>query len=48
MLTLSCGTVPTNSDIVGILAARAVENAVYHSVCAAKSLHGKPAMQEYV
>ncbi|MGP1457724.1 MAG: P1 family peptidase [Treponema sp.] len=48
MFALCSGNVPADPDVVGILAARAVENAVYRSVRAAQSLHGKPALQEYV
>ena len=45
-LSLFRRVVPADPDVVGILAARAVENAVYRAVRAAKSLHGKPALRD--
>ena len=46
MFALCSRKVPADPDVVGILAARAVENAVYRAVRAAKSLHGKPALRD--
>ncbi|MFR6380141.1 MAG: P1 family peptidase [Evtepia sp.] len=41
-----CGSVPADPDAVGILAARAVEEAICRGVRAAESLHGRPAIRD--
>lgn len=40
------GTVPADPDAVGILAARAVEEAIRRGVKAAETLHGRPALRD--
>ena len=46
MFAMACGSVPADPDAVGILAARAVEEAICRGVRAAESLHGRPAIRD--
>ena len=46
MFAMCCGAVPADPDVVGILAARAVEEAIHRSVRQAESLHGRPALRD--
>ena len=46
MFAMACGSVPADPDAVGILAARAVEEAICQGVRAAESLHGRPAIRD--
>ena len=43
---MACGSVAADPDAVGILAARAVEEAICRGVRAAESLHGRPAIRD--
>ena len=46
MFAMACGSVAADPDAVGILAARAVEEAICRGVRAAESLHGRPAIRD--
>ena len=46
MFAMCYGSVPADPDVVGILAARAVEEAIHRSVRQAESLHGRPALRD--
>ena len=46
MFAMACGNVAADPDAVGILAARAVEEAICRGVRAAESLHGRPAIRD--
>ena len=46
MCAMACGSVAADPDAVGILAARAVEEAICRGVRAAESLHGRPAIRD--
>ena len=46
MFAMSCGDVPADPDAVGVLAARAVEEAIVRSVETAESLYGRPARRD--
>lgn len=46
MFAMCYGSVPADPDVVGILAARAVEEAIHRGVRQAESLHGRPALRD--
>lgn len=46
VFAMACGTVRADPDAVGILAARAVEEAIHRAVEQAESLHGRPARRD--
>ncbi|MGM9578357.1 MAG: P1 family peptidase [Evtepia sp.] len=46
MFAMCHGTVPADPDAVGILAARAVEEAIIRAVKTAETLHGRPALRD--
>ena len=46
MFAMCAGKVEADPDVVGILAARAVENAIIRAVYAAESLHGRIALRD--
>ena len=46
MFAMCHGAVPADPDAVGILAARAVEEAIIRAVKTAETLHGRPALRD--
>lgn len=46
LFAMCCGSVQADPDAVGILAARAVEEAICRGVKAAETLHGRPALRD--